>query len=643
MQKTGYVNSCKEPGDGLSCGTGPNPQAEPEFLCRNGVLAAAAAGAIFAGIALPLPSYILDVLLIFSISLTVAVLLIVFSARQITQIQGFPLLLVMITALRTALSVASGKMILSAGNAGTITGFFGSLIVCTDFVPSILIFGLVAVIIFAVICKIIRDITRFGTKYSNDILPYEQSIIKDELHSPDAHRGQARQRQRKLSFESCFFTAMTRAAQFMLFAAALELVIIIFNIVGGLAAGTSTYPNTENSTRTYIVLAVGSSMIAYVSYLFTALASRYLVRNLPGHSDTAREFDFSQNRRTINSSEVKSKARSQGSGISHQGKQSAPANDIDNHNFQSLLVQYRESAAHSEVSFPRASGSNPQKVREDVSAEFASLDYSANEKIKEGAGDNPDVHRGQSEGYYQSITKMILDENSIEKTGAATTLMAAENVSSLPVTLPVNIAVRLAQQGRKCLLIDLDFDRNAIAKVFDINQTSPAGEPATACQEDAGRAQGNLVVRSCIENIFIFPAANLDRAFASQHFKGIKDVISAMKQKFEFLIIYAPNIINAYADNSFHPSAGNPAQMNRSLMINSRNGHLSLPQQIAGTLDSAILFTPGTGGSDSYEAWKSPQPDKTYTAEGALNELRDLLKENSCRIIDSEEIFAGLV
>jgi len=659
MQKAGCINSVGEPEGEVSNWVKLDSQPEPKVICRNGFLVAAGAVAIFAGIALPLPRYILDVLLIFSISLTVAVLLIVFSARQITQVQGFPLFLVLITAFRMALSVASGKMILSAGNAGTITGFFGNLIVRIDFVPSILIFGLVAVIIFAVLCKFIRDIIRSGAEFNNTVLRYKKGVIDDELNCGLINDRQAEQRRRKTAFESCFFTAMVGAAQFMLFAAAIELVVIIFNIVGGLAAGTSASSNAENSTKTYIVLAVGSGMIAYISYLFTVLASRYLVRNSRiapsgapfGAAEINKGFDFSQNRRTVNSSEVQT-----------EGKQSARGNDLDNKNFKTILLESQETVENPEAdgqgvfaeftplddfSYQKASAdiSDVEESEQDRQVSLSGESSEAkrrperNELESDTAGEAPDKNEPdyQGEDCYRRITNLILEKRRDKQDEATTILMAAENVSSLPVTLPVNIAVRLAQKGCNCLLMDLDLDRNAVAEVFDINQTGPDGQSLD---------NGDIVFQSCVENLCVFPAVNFGppRRIVSRGLRAVLDVISDLKSRFEFLIIYAPNIGNTvFSGDSLNPSAGIHINHQPGRKASSRKGHLTAFSGIAGVVDSAILF----GGSEQRKACRpvvgTPDGEAGKGQKDILTKFRDLLSENSCEVIDSADVLAGSV
>jgi len=153
----------------VSRGSGPGTgQNGARTLFTAGVIA------VVAGLLLPLPAHILDVLLIFSVSLTAAVLIITFSARGALQVQGFPLLIVLATMLRMALSVACSRLILSQSNAGTIISLFGSFVVRNNCVLAILVFGALAIVIFRTICKAVKDISGAATEFTADIVPIKQ-------------------------------------------------------------------------------------------------------------------------------------------------------------------------------------------------------------------------------------------------------------------------------------------------------------------------------------------------------------------------------------------------------------------------------------------------------------------------------------
>jgi hypothetical protein len=129
------------------------------IIGRTGFLFIAGAIAIIAGLLFPLSAYVLDVLLIFSMSLTMALLIITFSGRGALEVSGFPLLIVLVTMLRMALSVACSRLILSQGNAGTIIGLCGSIFVINNMMLAVLIFGILMMVSFGTICKAVKGIS----------------------------------------------------------------------------------------------------------------------------------------------------------------------------------------------------------------------------------------------------------------------------------------------------------------------------------------------------------------------------------------------------------------------------------------------------------------------------------------------------
>ena len=116
----------------------------------------------------------------------------------------------------------------------------------------------------------------------------------------------------------------------------------------------------------------------------------------------------------------------------------------------------------------------------------------------------------------ESIELLSADSKSL------TILTVAESTEELGVTVPVNIAMRLAQREKKCLLIDLDFQRAAVSKVFDISEQN-----------------STKVQTSCISNLWVLQGSNLRNKKDSLN---LKEIIGNVKNQYDYLIIYAPNI-----------------------------------------------------------------------------------------------------
>lgn len=107
-----------------------------------------------------------------------------------------------------------------------------------------------------------------------------------------------------------------------------------------------------------------------------------------------------------------------------------------------------------------------------------------------------------------------------------TVLFAASSVNCLPITIPVNVGVYLAQSGKRCLLIDMDIKRNAIAKAFEIDEQAAA---------HLDRPRGH---KTSFDNLRLWPAHN----FAHKNAPILADIVEGAKNEFDFVIISAPNL-----------------------------------------------------------------------------------------------------
>jgi Mrp family chromosome partitioning ATPase len=103
-----------------------------------------------------------------------------------------------------------------------------------------------------------------------------------------------------------------------------------------------------------------------------------------------------------------------------------------------------------------------------------------------------------------------------------TVLLAASSISDLPVTVPVNLAIQLSKKG-KCLLIDLDLNRNSIARVFELPDSPEAGFHVSS-------------IASSIENLYIWPA----RHFETLHQMNLRVILQEAQKKYDYILLYAP-------------------------------------------------------------------------------------------------------
>jgi Mrp family chromosome partitioning ATPase len=186
----------------------------------------------------------------------------------------------------------------------------------------------------------------------------------------------------------------------------------------------------------------------------------------------------------------------------------------------------------------------------------------------------------QTKEHYEDIAEQIKSRHGGQ---LKTILMGAEISNVIPVTVPVNIAIQLAKNGHKCLLIDLDYERDSIARVFElhkhiIDETIPSKQTITG-------------IPTCIQNLRLYPALWLTDSTAKIPMldaSKINQIITNLKTRYDYLIMYSPD-------------------------LNKHNGC----KLIGECIDAAMLF-----GKDS----------------GLLSETFELLEKFECEIIKPQQI-----
>ena len=523
---------------------------------QNGFLFAAGAAAVAAGLLFPMSAHILDVFLVLGIFLTAAVLIIAFAAKEILDVRGYPLFIVFTAALRMALCVACAKLIVS-GNGGDIIGFLSRPITDGNLTLTVSVFGMLAIVIWGILCKSVKNIARISAEFISDIAPLRQLCINNNLKAGVISKNQALDLVRRTAGEAGFFVAMSGVAKFMLCEAVVEFVVIIIGIAVSIAMGTAIGQFSDVSAKTYVTSTVGAGLITQISILITAAASGYLVRKNSGSGDPF-EQEF---RRTIKvtASEVSPQTTELNYSQTYDGE----------------LTEIEDSIATAEAK-------TSEKV---ITEDLEWLNESQyNGKDKKGNLNLWQCREIESNNGYEPIAELIESKSA---NGIKTILMAAERTEELPVTIPVNIAVHLAKKNKKCLLIDLDVERKAISKVFDIDDSVMRGK----------------AISTCINNLWVWPAKNFSKVneikIRADSTSSPQEVIAALGNRYDYLIVYAPN-------------TGTAALVDCS--------------KIACCVEAAMLF----GGRDESE-------------HSFIRDFYELLNGYGCEVLESREMFAYAV
>src|SRR5580692_4215988 len=226
----------------------------------------------------PLPTWVLDLLISTNLSCAVAVLLVVLYVPDAIGVATFPTLLLLTTLFRLSLNVASTRLILLQANAGEVIKAFGTFVVRGNYVVGAVVFLVLTIIQFIVIAKGSERVAEVGARFALDAMPGKQMAIDAELRGGTIDGNEARRRRRLLQRESQFYGAMDGAMKFVKGDVVASLVILVVNLLGGLAIGVvmKGMPVVD-ALRRYGLLTIGDGLVTQVPALVLSTAAGVLV------------------------------------------------------------------------------------------------------------------------------------------------------------------------------------------------------------------------------------------------------------------------------------------------------------------------------------------------------------------------------
>jgi type III secretion protein V len=226
----------------------------------------------------PLPTWLLDILISTNLSLSVAILLVVLYVPDALAIATFPTVLLLTTLFRLALNVSSSRLILLQANAGEVIRAFGNFVVRGNYVVGGVVFLILTIIQFVVIAKGGERVAEVSARFVLDAMPGKQMAIDAELRSGTIDGNEARRRRRALSRESQFYGSMDGAMKFVKGDVIASLIITVINILGGLAIGVGQkgLPAVVALKR-YGLLTIGDGLVSQIPALVLSTAAGVLV------------------------------------------------------------------------------------------------------------------------------------------------------------------------------------------------------------------------------------------------------------------------------------------------------------------------------------------------------------------------------
>ena len=238
---------------------------------------------ILAVLFLPVPAFLIDIGLAFSIALSVLILMVALWIQRPLDFSSFPTVLLIATMLRLALNIATTRMILSHGNEGTdaagyVISGFSKLVMSGDFVIGLIVFFILVIVNFIVITKGATRIAEVGARFTLDAIPGKQMSIDADLSAGMIDDKQAQLRRRELEEESSFFGSMDGASKFVRGDAIAGLLITAINIIGGIIIGYFRHDmSMAEASDVFIKLSVGDGLVTQIPALIVSLAAGLLV------------------------------------------------------------------------------------------------------------------------------------------------------------------------------------------------------------------------------------------------------------------------------------------------------------------------------------------------------------------------------
>lgn len=239
---------------------------------------------------IPLPTWLIDILLALNITLGVVTLLVTFYVKRALDLSVFPTLLLIVTLFRLALNVSTTRLILLNGYAGEIIMAFGNFVVGGNYVVGVVMFLILVIIQMLVITKGAERVAEVAARFTLDAMPGKQMSIDADLNSGLIDEQGAKTRRQDIQKEADFYGAMDGASKFVKGDAIAGLIITMINIVGGLSIGVFMRGlPVERAAAAYSLMTVGDGLVGQIPALLFSTAMGVIVTRAAAASELGQD------------------------------------------------------------------------------------------------------------------------------------------------------------------------------------------------------------------------------------------------------------------------------------------------------------------------------------------------------------------
>jgi flagellar biosynthesis protein FlhA len=226
----------------------------------------------------PIPSGLLDFLILSNVSFALLILLLTFYIARPVEFSTFPSLLLIATLFRLSLNVAATRLILSDANAGRVIAAIGSYVVGGNYVIGLIVFLILVVVQYVVVTNGAQRVSEVAARFTLDSMPGQQMSIDADLNMGFIDQDEAKRRRKTLEKETGFYGAMDGASKFVKGDAIAGIVILLINVVGGLVIGVMQMGmRWDEALHTFTLLTVGDGIVTQVPALVIAVGTGIIV------------------------------------------------------------------------------------------------------------------------------------------------------------------------------------------------------------------------------------------------------------------------------------------------------------------------------------------------------------------------------
>lgn len=249
------------------------------------MLVALASVIIIGMMLLPMPQWLLDVLLTLNITGSLTVLLVTAYTVKPLEFASFPGMILVSTLFRLSLNISATRLILLQGSAGAVVGAFGSVVVGGNYIVGVVVFILLIIVQFVVVTNGTGRVAEVAARFTLDAMPGKQMAIDADLAAGIIDEKEAQYRRKCVSREADFYGAMDGASKFVRGDAIAAVIMIFVNVLGGIiVAVVQRHMDIMQALQTYTLLTVGEGLVVQVPALLISTATGLMVTKAASES-----------------------------------------------------------------------------------------------------------------------------------------------------------------------------------------------------------------------------------------------------------------------------------------------------------------------------------------------------------------------